>query len=253
MGTTLWILTLSSKTRLKKLNDTKFKDIYQFNDLVEQCKTEYNSDDKMNASYGNGYIDRQFLFHIINVFGLDYSKFINNDKIVKTLDSLMLIEFFADTIHRSDFDIRKLKKDEYYGHMTKILNEFGINGLDSAKIKDSNVIYNTINRIIDELYSDDSSKVYKKIFKKAESDADYSAPRMSVLRQTIKVALDNNPMFKYIMCVRPVSGNLRELTHSDPLKQLDENKGYYYRSSNSWYNTLNDTDNFKVQFGQIIG
>jgi hypothetical protein len=241
------------KTRLQKLNDTKFKDIYQFNSLVEQCRNEYNSDDKMNRGYNQGSIDRQFLFHMLNMFGLEYAKFINNNDIVQTLDSLMILEFFADTIHRSEFDINKFKKDDYYGHMTKLLSDFGINGLDSAKIKDANVIYNQINRIIDSIYEGDKVSQYKKIFKKAESASTYTAPKIADLRKIIKVELDSNPMFKYTMCVTPVSGNLRELKNVNPLKQNDGSHGYYYRDNNGWFTTINDVDKLMVQFGQMIG
>jgi len=241
------------KTRLKKLNDSKFKDIYQFNSLVEQCRNEYNSDDKMNHSYGNGYIDRQFLFHMLNMFGLEYAEFINNKNIVQTLDSLMILEFFADTIHRNEFDIAKFKKDDYYGHMTKLLSDFGINGLDSAKIKDTNVIYNQINRIVESIYDKDKVSQYQKIFKKADSDNEYVAPKIADLRKMIKVELDSNPMFKYIMCVTQVSGNLRELKNINPLKQNDSNRGYYYRDNNGWFTTISDVNMLKVQFGQIIG
>jgi hypothetical protein len=241
------------KTRLKKLNETKFKDIYQFNSLVEQCKKEYDSDDKMNRGYNQGYIDRQFLFHMLNMFGLEYAEFINNKNIVQTLDSLMTLEFFANTIHRDDFDIAKFKKDDYYGHMTKLLSDFGINGLDSVKIKDSNVIYNQINRIIDSIYDSDKVSQYTKIFKKTESDKEYVAPKISDLRQMIKAELDNNPILKYTMCVTPVSGNLRELRNVNPLKQNDGSRGHYYASNNGWFSAISDLDKLKVQFGQMIG
>jgi hypothetical protein len=241
------------KTRLKKLNDSKFKDIYQFNNLVEQCRSEYNSDDKINRGYGQGYMDRQFLFHMLNMFGLEYAEFVNNKNIVQTLDSLMTLEFFADTIHRNEFDIKKFNKDDYYGHMTKLLSDFGINGLDSAKIKDANVIYNQINRIIDSIYEEHKVSQYKKIFKKADSDNGYVAPKIADLRKTIKVELDSNPMFKYIMCVTPVSGDLRELKNINPLKQNDVNRNHYYRDNNGWFTTISDVNMLKVQFGQIIG
>lgn len=241
------------KTRLKKFNDTKFKDIYQFNRLVEQSQTEYNSDDKMDRGYGSGYMDRQFLFHILNMFGLEYDRFINNKNIVQTLDSLMILEFFADTIHREEFDITKFKKDDYYGHMTKLLSDFGINGLDSIKIKNANVIYNQINRVIDNIYDKDQTRQYKSIFKKDDSDKEYIAPKMSDLRKNIKAELDNNPMLKYIMCVTPVGGNLRELRDHNPLKQHDGNRSYYYRNNNNWFNSIDDVNGLRVQFGQIIG
>jgi hypothetical protein len=241
------------KTRLKKLNDSKFKDIYQFNNLVEQCRSEYNSDDKMSHGYGQGYMDRQFLFHMLNMFGLEYANFINNKDIVQTLDSLMVLEFFADTIHRSEFDISKFKKDDYYGHMTKLLSDFGINGLDSAKIKDANVIYNQINRVIDSIYEGDKVSQYKKIFKKADSDNGYVAPKIADLRKTIKVELDNNPLLKYIVFVKEVSGNLRELQNTNPLKQLDDNRNYYHRNnSDRWMLQMNDVDKFKSQVSKVI-
>lgn len=241
------------KTRLKKLNDTKFTDIYQFNTLVEQCKKEYSLDDKMNSGYGHGYIDRQFLFHILNMFGLEYAKFINNKDVVQTIDNLMIIEFFADTIHRHEFDITKFKKDDYYGHMTKLLSDFGINGLDSIKIKDANIIYNQIHSIIDTIYSSDKTAQYKKLFKKTDTDKVFSAPSMLVLRKKIKEELDSNPILKYTICVTQVNGNLRELRNVNPLKQVDGSRGYYYRDNNGWYSTINDVDRLKVQFGQIIG
>jgi len=242
------------KARLKKLNDTQFKDIYQFNSLVQQCKGEYESDDKMNHGYRQGYIDRQFLFHVLNMFGLEYAQYISNEKIVQTLNSLMIIEFFADTIHRHEFDISKFKKDDYYGHITKLLSDFGINGLNSAKIKDANVVYNRINSVIENMYVDSQTSQYKKIFKKTELETEYSAPKMSDLRKNIKAELDKNPMLKYIMCVTPVSGNLRELKNTNPLKQLDNYRDSYYRTnSDSWQTKIDDVDGLKVQFSQIIG
>jgi len=241
------------KTRLKKLNDNKFKDIYKFNSLVERCKKEYNTEDKMDHGYRAGYMDRQFLFHILNMFGLDYSKFINNKTMVETLDSLMILEFFAETIHRNEFDIRKFKKEDYYAHMTKLLSDFGINGLDSNKIKDANVIYNNIHKILKELYSEDMLSQYTSILKIENSEKDYAAPKIADLRKNIKAELDNNPIFKYILCVRPVSGNIRELRNTNPLKQLDDYKDYYRNNNDSWLTKIDDVDSLKIQLGQIIG
>lgn len=241
------------KKRLKKLNDIKFKDIYQFNDLVQKCKNEYNLDDKNERSYREGYVDRQFLFHILNVFGLEYEKFINKPNIVDTINSLMIVEFFADTIHRESFDIARFKKDDYYAHMTKLLHDFGVNGLDSAKIKDANVVYNQINGMLTTIYNDDVVGQYQKIFKSA-SNGQYDCPKMADLRKTIKVEVDNNPMMKYIMCIHPVSGNLRELRNTNPLKQLDA-ENYYSRSDDRWLNKMDDSrvEELKLSFGQIIG
>ena len=242
------------KKRLKKLNDTKFKDVYQFNDLVQKCRTEFNSDDKMNKGYREGYLDRQFLFHILNVFGLEYEKFISKRSIVDTLNSLMIVEFFADTIHRETFDIARFKKDDYYAHMTKLLHDFGVNGLDSAKIKEANVVYNQINAMLCGIYDSGVVGEYQKIFKPSTS-GQYDCPKMADLRKNIKAEVDNNPMMKYIMCIHPVSGNLRELRNINPLKQLDAEHYYGHRSDERWLNKMDDdrVEELKLSFGQIIG
>jgi hypothetical protein len=241
------------KKRLKNLNDTKFKDIYQFNDLVQKCKNEYNSDDKISKNYKEGYLDRQFLFHILNVFGLDYEKYINKRSVVETLNSLMIVEFFADTIHRTSFDITRFKKDDYYVHMTKLLHDFGVNGLDSAKIKEANVIYNGIDSLLRSFYKENVVTEYTNIFKPS-ANGQYDCPKMVDLRKTIKAEVDNNPMMKYIMCIHPVSGNLRELKNINPLKQLDT-ENYYGRSDDRWLNRMDDdrVEELKLSFGQIIG
>ena len=242
------------KKRLKKLNDTKFKDVYQFNDLVQKCRTEFNSDDKMSKSYREGYLDRQFLFHILNIFGLEYEKFISKRSIVDTLNSLMIVEFFADTIHRETFDIARFKKDDYYSHMTKLLHDFGVNGLDSAKIKEANVIYNQINAMLLSIYDSGVVGEYQKIFKPTAS-GQYDCPKMVDLRKTIKEEVDNNPMMKYIMCIHPVSGNLREFRNTNPLKQLDAENYYGHRTDERWLNKMDDdrVEELKLSFGQIIG
>ena len=242
------------KKCLKKLSDSKFKEIYQFNDLITRCTTEYNLDDRMGHSYNEGHLDRQFLYHILNMFGLDYAKFVNNKKLVETIDSLMVIEFFADTIHRAEFDIQRFKKDDYYRHMTGLLNDLGINGFDSNKIKDANILYNSMNRMLEQLYSAGSVNEYKKVFK-SETNSQYPCPKMADLRKTIKAEVDNNPMLKYIMCVRPVSGNLRELRNVNPLKQLDTNRYYHHNNDDRWFTKLDDSgvDKLRVQLSQTIG
>ncbi|NDB60372.1 hypothetical protein EB001_18270 [bacterium] len=240
------------KTRLEKINDSKFKSIYKFNTLVEQSKAHYNSDDKMSHGYNQGYIDRQFLFHMLNMFGLDYSQYVNQS-IKEILDSLMIVEFFADTMHRNGFDIPKFKAEDYYGHMTKLLSDFGINGLDSAKIKSANVMYLMIGNMLDSFYGSENNSNYKKIFKN-ESKESFKCPSMKELRNSIKNELDNNPLLKYIVCVKGVSGNLRELQNSNPIKQLDDDRHYYYRNnSDRWMVQMNDVDMFKSQVSKVIG
>lgn len=243
------------KKRLKKVNDTQFKDIHQFNDLVDKCRYEYNSDDKMERGYREGYIDRQFLFHILNIFGLEYEKFINQRKVVDTINTLMIIEFFASTMHRQSFDISKFNKNDYYAHMTKLLHDFGINGLDSAAIKKANVTYNNIDSMLISIYDSSVVEEYRQILT-SSSDNVYDCPSMANLRKTIKTELDNNPILKYVMCSHTTSGDLRQLNNSNPLKQLDKENyyGYGYQSEKRWISQMDDDriEELKFLFGQII-
>ena len=241
------------KDRLKTIDSSKFKSVREINWLIEYCKKEYNTDDKMDRGYNNGYLDRQFLYHVLNMFGLEYEQYINNSELVRIVDSLMVIEFFADTIHRDTFDITRFKKDDYYAHMTKLLHDFGINGLDSAKIKEANVMYNNISAMLVNFYDKEFIAEYTKIFKPSSS-GQYDCPKMADLRKTIKAEVDSNPMMKYIMCIHPVSGNLRELRGVNPLKQLDT-ENYYSRSDDRWLNRMDDdrVEELKLSFGQIIG
>lgn len=244
------------KKRLKTLMTNKFGDLAKFNSFVDKCKNEYNSDDKMNRGYSEGYIDRQFMFHILNMFGLEYARYINNQKIVDIVDSLMVIEFFADTVHRNSTDIARFSQAEYFGHITKLLNKIGINGLDSKKIKETNVYYIQLNNFIMNMYKSsdvDNSKEYLKLLQQQSSDS-YGIDSISFIRSSIKNELDKNPLFKYIMTVKPVSGDLRQLQKdNNPLKQLDDRGRYHWDRTDKWFSNLNDVESFRKQMSDIIG
>lgn len=239
------------KKRLKILNDTKFKTAHKFNKLIEKCRTEYNSDDKMDHGYNHGYIDRQFVYHMLNMFGLEYSKY-TNDSVSKIVDDCLFLEFFTNTIHLEKFDISKFKASDYYGHMTKILADRGVNGLNSEKIKTSNISFRTMELLLGYFYGADNSDTYKK-YMKSEDGEEFNVPSIKEIRTSIKTMVDNNPLFKYIVCIKPVSGNLRELTNTNPLKQLDDSRNYYhYRNSDKWMIQMNDVDKFKSQVSEVI-
>jgi len=242
------------KDRLKSIDSSKFKSVREINGLVEYCKKEFNTDDKIDRGYNNGYVDRQFLYHVLNMFGLDYSKYITDTKIVEVLDSLILIEFFADTIHRNGYDLVKFKQTDYYTHIAKLLTNIGINGLDVKKIKNINLLFNTMSSLLDSWYKKHIVSDYKKLITtKTDNSQQYSLPSMKNMRITIKTTLDTNPLLKYIMCVKTVDGNLRSLNDVNPLKQLDNDRGYWYRSQNNWFNSMDDVNLFKDQVSKIFG
>jgi hypothetical protein len=251
------------KSRLKSYNTDKFAEMIKFNAMVEKCKKEYDSHDKTTSDYyGRAYIDRTVLYHILNIFGLDYEKYISNKEIVKCLNNLMVIEFFAYTIHCDKFDMNRFSQTDYYGLITKLLRDIGINGLNSKEIKNMNITYNSILSMLRCLYAatDSSGATHDNYISIIKTDVgnNYPMPSMDSIRNTLKVEIDKNPLLKYIISSNSVDGNLRGLNKNpNPLKQIDgasSRYNYYSNSSGreSWFQKMDDVESFKQQLSSTI-
>lgn len=239
--------------RLVKIKNKKFGDALAHNALVDKCRQQFNeADDTTYRSYNDGSIDRQFLFHTLNVFGLDYEKHIGNTKLVKILNDLMIMEFFADTIHRGEFDIRRFKQEDYYGHITKLLVDWNVNGLDSKKIKSANILYNQIKSMIGGFYAGnkDETDRYTKLLE-VESSKVHTIPKMTEMRKSIKSELDKNPLFKYIITSSPTNGDIHGLDKGSPIQQVDGRYRAYGRY-NKWFEEI-DVEVLKTQVSSTIG
>lgn len=254
--------------RLKDYNNDKFAEMIKFNAMVEKCKKELATVDSTTSDYyGRGSIDKTVLYHVLNIFGLDYDKYISNKNFVKCLDSLMVIEFFADTIHREKFDMNRFSHVDYYGLITKLLSDIGINGLNSKEIKTMNIAYNTLNHILSKFYieTDDhgrqNTKLYDKYMNLIRVDTGdiYKMPSMDTIRNTLKAEVDKNPLLKYIIASVSVDGNLRGLNKNpNPLKQVEgSGSRYNYYNNNggreSWFQKLDDVESFRQQLSSTIG
>lgn len=238
------------KTKLQEIYDNKFKNVSVYNGLVEYAKQEYNKSDSSGSySYNRNTIDRQFLWHMLNIFGLDYDIHISDSKIVDLIDKCMIMEFFADTIHRFQFDITKFKSSDYFAHMTKILAKISITGINSNEIRDANVSYNALNRWIEKFYDNSTNNTDMKKVIKPDTSLKGKLVKIEDLRKSIKDALDNQPMLKYIVCSHEVGGNLRELTSENPLSGF---RNSYYHGANSWSYRMNDTESFKKLVSKTI-
>ena len=106
-----------------------------YGDIIGYVTGEFNCQDK---TFGDGYYyysckysDRKIVYHIFNLFGLDYRKHIQNSDFCDAVDQWMMMEFFSTTIHSDRFDINRFKKEEYYAHISTILNKYGMNGIDT--------------------------------------------------------------------------------------------------------------------------
>jgi hypothetical protein len=227
------------KDKVTKLYNDKLKDIAKYNTIVEYAKNEYEkSEHKDSYRYYNvGYTDRVFVWHILNIFGLDYASYIKDENIISLVDQSLALEFFANTIH--NFNIPKFKSTDYYAHMTKILHKLGINGVNSKDVTDSTNLYNCIKSLVNEFYpNSDLIKILK-----PDTSIKDKLTNIENLRKQIKVLLDSQPMLKYIVCSQDEHWNLRELKEASPLAALTS-KGYY-SSRQGWFSKIDNIEQFR--------
>ena len=236
----------------------KFEDVSSFNSLVTFCKKQYAAEDSGNTSYryyNYGNATNQFVFHMLNIFGLDYAKFIKNDKLVKVVDETLITEFFAETVHRQSFDIKKFKAEDFFKHISSISDSVGIGTIDSKTVRDTTLAYNHIVYWIGQrLYKNtETSKEYLSIIQ-SKNDGQYKLSKTADLRKILQDEVDNNPMLKYILGSHQVSGNLRELKETNPIKQLDDRNNYYTNGNKDWFTEMsqNNVDLFKIQLSSLI-
>ena len=244
------------KDKLKEVKK-RFEDIGPYNSLVEYCRKEFlDKESGENYRYYNhGTMFHQFSYHMLNIFGLDYGKFIKNKIMVDSINYYMIMEFFSHTVHQVKHDINKFKQEDYYAHMNSILKNIGIDDVDSQNIRTVNVEYNAIvNMIEHRVYSGLGYLEYVDIIKTNTKKLDNKIPKSAEIRKNLKEAIDSNPMIKYIMGTHQVSGNIRELANKNPISALYSRNGYYTNSGKDWFVQM-DNDSlelFKIQLSSLI-
>jgi hypothetical protein len=244
------------KRQLKVVAQKHFKNLASINKLIEYCKKDYTTEERNTRGYGycqHGTTDKQFMFHILNIFGLDYNKFINNKILVDCLNKIILTEFFANTVHMSPFNIPRFNQTEYLSHISNLMKEVGIEDVDSKEIRNANLAYNTLTRMItNHLYvSDSGADSYLKIIR-GTSTEDLKRWKISEIREKIKTEVDKNPMLKLIMGNHQVSGNLVDLKSNQ--NPIIEDRSYYGKQSRDWVEQMSqeNIDLFKIQLSSLI-
>jgi hypothetical protein len=248
------------KRQLKIVANKHFERVADFNGLVESCKTDfYNSPEEQSSYryYNYGATEKQFLFHILNIFGLDYAKFIKNQDLVDGLNKTILTEFFAKTVHDSTFRISKFNQSDYFEHISQIMKDMGMDYVDTKAIRASNIAYNSLSSLIsNHLYiGDNADKAddYIKIIK-GSSNNKLKTWTLKEIRETIKTNIDKNPMLKFIMGIHQVSGDLSDLNKKNPISQLDDRNSYYSGNDKHWFLQMSkeNIDLFKIQLSSLI-
>jgi hypothetical protein len=243
------------KRQLKVVAHKHFKNLSSINKFVECCKKDFNEEEKKGYRYYNyGTTDKQFMFHILNIFGLDYDKFINNKTLVDCLNKTILTEFFANTVHITTFNISRFNQTEYLSHISKLMKEAGIENIEGKDIRNANLAYNTLTRMISHnLYNGQVAKIesYLKIIR-GTSTQDIKKWKISEIREKIKAEVDKNPMLKYIMGTHQVVGDLRDLKSNQ--NPIIEDRSYYGNQGKDWIEQMSqeNIDLFKIQLSSLI-
>lgn len=222
-----------------------------YGDIIGYVTGEFNCQDK---TFGDGYYyyhckysDRKIVYHIFNLFGLDYRKHIKNSDFCDAVDQWMMMEFFSTTIHRDRFDINRFKKEDYYAHIATILNKYGMNGIDPSQIKDSHTDLQRVKCVLDNLYGGDNPITTSNKNTKMSSDIIAQMPKMNDIRKNLKDGVDSNPILKYIVGTVDVDGELRKLSGSNPIK-VHQNS---YNGLPVWFTNISDDNIEKLK--SIVG
>ncbi len=249
------------KRQLKTVAKKHFQNLASINKLIEVCKKDYEDQDKSTNSYryyNHGTTDKQFLFHMLNIFGLDYAKFIKNQRLVDCLNKVMIMEFFAHTVHQSEFKIGRFNQTDYFAHMSKLLKDIGVDNTNSKDIRTANITFSRLKYMIEhDLYNGigttESSKEYVKIINCESATENLKTWKISEIRENIKTEVDKNPMLKYIMGTNQVTGNLTDLKDKqNPI--IDNRSSYYNNGGKDWIVQMSqdNIDLFRIQLSSLI-
>jgi hypothetical protein len=120
---------------------------------------------------------------------MTYKKYIKNTELSNGIDSYLVMEFFADTMHRATFDLKRFSQTEYFDHINSLLKDRGIDNLDSKELKKKNVQYNTlVNKIEHEMFAHhDEAESYVKLFKSETKAIKYKLTKAADLKKILKV------------------------------------------------------------------
>lgn len=230
-----------------KLSDS----VSVYNNIIDYCQKEFESNDPTfsNAGYYYGcrQSDRQIMYHVFNIFGLDYAKHIKNTNMISLIDQWLLIEFFADTINHEEFNIKRFDKNEYFTRIATILAQYGINGLDPSKIRSNYTALKHLNHRLTNIYGEEHNPISNSLSNKTDAKIVSQLPKMSELRKNLKDEVDKVPMLKYIVGVTENNGNIRSITSHNPIRAFDNG----YRGKPEWTTKI-DVDALRTSLGGLI-
>ena len=225
----------------KKLRE----EVGKYDAVINHCDKEYcTSDFKKQRSWSSQpeRSDRVVMANLLNIYGLDYKDYIENETVTKAMDEWLLMYYFAKVANSEYFNLRVFSRQRLEQHVNNIASEYNI-------VEDAKDIHTKILKLDNMLFE------FKKLYgyeelpsgKKSRSQAIIKTlPKMDALRKILKGAIDSSPILKYI-----VSGNDEldiEKIKTDAPTDI-HNNGYYGRDK--WFDNV-ELSELRTAVGNLV-
>ena len=241
------------KTKLESFASS-IEDSMKYISVIEFCNDDYNQSPKRDGYHyaaGIDHLEDQFTFHMLNIFGLDYAKYIKNDILVQAINHTMIIDYFANRFDKSSFG--RFSQKDYQDHIQTLIKDIGLD-FNVTKVSKDLTSHREMKYNLKKLFSG-CEKVGSDFVSIIDhkTKCDNKIIKSSVLRENIKREVDNNPMLKYILGTNEVDGKIDRLkAEHNPIRQIVDDGSYYSRFSDKWLGQMDNIELFRVQLSSLI-
>ena len=254
----------NSSVNIYKKQGYKLVDFNDYvNQLVSNMKKEYKEEmsylpiveketNEVSMTY-NKKDNSQYecCVHMLNIFGLDYSKFISDKNLVRSIDQFLIKNFFAVVVVRDTIATDRFKREEYMTHIEGLFKKYNISTIHNLPERIISCYQLSIKILA--LYNDLKRQETHKSFVEAKSTCILET--FDEIAKNISMVLDKNPLIEYICSMTSVSHNLTGLQKSnDPIESLQGMPVSKYRYSNYKQRVpkIKNNSQFRVQVARGI-
>lgn len=233
------------KSKAAKLSKKLRTEVGKYDAVINHCDDQYSTTDLARTCSWRSKSersDRTIMANLLNVYGLDYRRYIKNEEVTNAMDQWLLIYYFAKVANNEYFNLRVFSRSMLEHHVDHIASEYNIT--ESAKD-----IHIKILKLNNMLYEFKKIYGYEELPSGNKSDSQAiikTLPKMDSLRKILKDAIDNSPILKYI-----ISSNdeldIENIKTDDPTKV--HNNGYYGRDK--WFDNV-ELSELRTAVGNLV-
>ncbi len=231
------------KAKAGKISKTLREDVGCYEKVIAHIKAEYMLKDMTNSyrwSNKPEHSDRVIAANLLNIYGLEYRKSVQDKSLCKALDEWLMFYFFAEVCTVDYFNIKAFTRKELEAQVDSISSNYGIKHTAADIHKKTRLLENLLFE-------------YKKLYNldtlpekgKYSDEIIKTLPTMENIRKIFKAAIDKSPMMKYI-----VSSNHEidiQQVKCDPMSVHDTG----YGNRNEWLNKI-DVDGLRESLGKLV-